>query len=308
MDKFFDIIAVVFPVAFVFCLGIASRRFKILSDKEIDGIKKIVTNFCLPAVIFAAFYKLDFSFKFLFIALIMIVVNIISLSIGFFTSKKFNFSSPLAPFLYAGFEAGMLGYGLYEILFGIDNIYNFALIDLGQVIFVFSIYMAILNMKTGVDAKKTLMDMIKNPVFIAIVVGVLFGVSGLGAFIDKSAAGGSVSELLNYVSAPTGMLMIFVVGYNLKFDRKSMKDAIILSITRLMMMSVLCFACILLIGNFVDMTDEIFWALILMFSLPAPFVLPIFADKEDNLISVNLSIYSLLSILIFAIISIISLR
>ncbi len=41
------------------------------------------------------------------------------------------------PPLLTGFEAGMMGYAIFTAVYGVDNVFNFAVVDLGQVIFVF---------------------------------------------------------------------------------------------------------------------------------------------------------------------------
>ena len=53
------------------------------------------------------------------------------------------------------------------------------------------------------------------------------------------------------------------------------------------------------------MTYGLYWAVVLMFILPAPFVLPVFAgsQKDTAYISTSLSVYTLISILLFAVIA-----
>ena len=47
------------------------------------------------------------------------------------------------PFTMTGYEAGMLGYALFGILLGNDKITQFALMDIGHVLAIFTVYVAI---------------------------------------------------------------------------------------------------------------------------------------------------------------------
>lgn len=305
MNRFFEIMSVVLPVILTLGLGYFSRTKKLINASGIAGIKALVMNFCLPAVLIAAFYKTEFNFSSFMISATMVLVCLVALLLGFLLKRLFKIQNPLMPFLCTGFEAGMMGYGLYAMLFGAANVRHFAMIDLGQVLFVFTLYMALLNRQKAVSIKQTLLEMVKSPVFLAILLGVLLGATGIGTWIGKGPAGSTVAAVFDYISAPTGMLMIFVVGYGLQWKKEALKTALAAAVCRLLIMAVLCVACVFVISKVTTMTRELFWAIVLMFSLPAPFVLPVFTDAEDASVNTNLSIYALLSILIFMIISVI---
>ena len=49
------------------------------------------------------------------------------------------------PFTLTGYEAGMLGYALFGILLGNDKITQFALMDIGHVLAIFTVYVAMVK-------------------------------------------------------------------------------------------------------------------------------------------------------------------
>ena len=305
MEKLAGVLTVVLPVLAVLVLGVFSRRKHILDDGAIEGIKSLVMRFMLPAVLFGAFYKAELSVDSLLIALCMFLCCLGSLGIGALLGKVFQTGGKLLPFLTSGFEAGMMGYGLYAMLFSAQEIYNFAMVDLGQVLFVFTVYSALLNKQKGVSTKATLKSMVTSPVFIAIVAGVAVSACGLGAAIQQSQAAAPVESVLNYTAAPTGTLMIFVVGYQLTWSKNDIRAVLFAAVSRALIMAGLCVGCLFVLGKFISIQPPLLWAVILMFALPAPFVLPIFSEdeKQKGYVAATLSLGTILSIIYFAVIS-----
>jgi len=102
----------------------------------IEGLKKVITFIALPAVLFNAFSHLRVEGKLAFLALTVFAACGFMGAIGYLFSRLFRLPRPSTAFLFQGFEAGMLGYGLFIALFGQDRVNFFATADLGQVIFV----------------------------------------------------------------------------------------------------------------------------------------------------------------------------
>ena len=302
MEKLSNVLTVVLPVLAALVLGWFSRRRRLLDDKAVEGLKTLVMRFMLPAVLLQAFYRIDFSADLLLIAACMFLCCLAGLGLG----RLLDRSDGLLPFLTSGFEAGMMGYGLYAMLFPAAESHNFAMVDLGQVLFVFTVYSALLNRRKGVSGRETLREMVASPVFLAIAVGILLSASGLGGILQGSAAGAPVEAVLGYVSAPTGVLMLFVVGYQLVWSRRSLRVALGAVALRLVIMTALCAGTLAVLRLLLPVEPPLFWAVVLMFTLPAPFVLPIFSGGEERAgeIATTLSAGTLVSVILFAVISV----
>lgn len=306
MQAAWDAIAVMLPVAAALLLGLFSKKKGIVDERGLEGIKRLVMNFCLPAVLFGAFYAAEIDGRFFIIAATLFVACILGLLAGRLLVRLFPRLGGLFPFITAGFEAGMMGYGLYTMLFGAENLPYFAMVDLGQVLFVFTVYMALLNKRKGKSTVDTVREMVTSPVFLAIALGLVFALSGLGGRLKESAAGPAVGALLSYISAPTGMLMIFVVGSGLRLERESALRAFLSVALRTALMAGLCALSLAVLRMLIPLSASLYWAVILMFSLPAPFVLPVFsqAGSQDAYLSGALSIGAVFSLAAFAIISV----
>ena len=306
MDKISHVLELVLPVLVTLALGYFSKRKKLIDTSVIEGIKTLVMSFMLPALILGNFYKTVFGGERLLITVIMFLTCTIGLTLGFLILRLSPNGEPFLPFFTSGFEAGMMGYGLYTVLFSPAETHYFASIDLGQAIFIFTIYMILLNKRTGLSTSAALKSMLRSPIFLAIVSGILLSVTGIGAMLSNSMLGAPVETTLSYIGAPTGILMIFVVGYQIEIDPTRIKSAFTVTFLRTIIMAALCFVFINLLNIFVTIDTPLFWATILMFSLPAPFIVPMFShdEKEESFIATTLSIGTLVSIGFFIIISI----
>lgn len=296
---------IILPVLFVMALGYMAKRRGVMDKAGIEGLKSFVIRFTLPAVLFGVFYDTVYSMDILVCALTVFVCCLLGLLAGRALVKLTGGAEPLLAFLCTGFEVGMIGFALYTMLFGEEQLHNLAMLDLGQELFVFTVYVTLLNMREGAGLARSLRDMMKTPVLLAILCGVIVGVSGLGAKLSASAAGGVLNALLNFLAAPTGCAILFVVGYEIQISRHALRAALKAAALRLGIMAALCALCLLTIRLFMPVTPQLFWAAALMFSLPAPFVLPLYVhgEAQESYISTCLSVYTLISVAIFAVIA-----
>ena len=104
---------------------------------------------------FSSFATAEYTVSSICVPLIMFTVCCIALFIGFRLCRGMKIGGRLSPFITAGFEAGMLGYTLFAILFGEEMRPSFAIVDLGQVLFGLTVYKVLLAGKNNVgDALK----------------------------------------------------------------------------------------------------------------------------------------------------------
>ncbi|OQB23602.1 MAG: Membrane transport protein [Firmicutes bacterium ADurb.Bin182] len=302
MNKTLTVIKIVLPVLTAILLGLAARKRNALTSEGVTGIKTFVIRFTLPALIFGAFYKAAYDYSTLICFLIIFLACCAGYLTGRLIQRVFIKNRPLLPFLTTGFEMGMMGYALYIMLFGEENLSNMAIADLGQVLFVFTVYQTLLNMKKDQGIREAVRTMITTPVFIAIALGVIFGLTGLGSALSNTEAGGVIEALIEFIGKPTACAILFAVGYDVKFSKSSMKDAFFAALARIGVMAALCFLTLMLLDALIFVGSELKWAVILMFALPAPFVLPVFVESESEAgyVSTCLSLYTLISVGLFA--------
>lgn len=292
----------ILPVFLVLFLGVLCRKKGLLTRDGVNALKKVAVDIALPAVMFSAFATAEYSVKSICVPLTMFTVCCLSLFLGFFICRRFSIPGKLSPFLAAGFEAGMLGYALFVILFPEEPLSSFAMVDLGQVLFVFTVYKILLSGKGSL--KTAVKDACLSPTIWAISLGLIVGATGLYQALIPSGISAVLDSVTNFVSAPTSVLILLSIGYDLSPKQLQIKKlaalmGMRLGISALMLLLVLAFDSFVL-GGMMSLT-----ALLMMFVLPPPYVLPVFADVEEerNDVSSALSSLTLISIMLFAVLA-----
>lgn len=303
MDKVISILETALPVFLALGLGMLCRSLGFLTRDGVDTLKKVVINITLPAVVLSAFATAEYSASTIAVPVLMFLLCCLGLALGYLLVRLFHGKSRLAPFLAAGFEAGMLGYALFALLFRDESASRFAILDLGQVLFVFTLYKAILS--GGKDKKALIRDALASPILWAIFAGVLLGATGLFSAMERAGVAGLLTSVTDFVSAPTGMIILLTVGYDLVPKEIRWKQTGSLILLRLSVMAVLL-GLLLLVNRTVlgGVIHE--GAAVLMFMLPPPYVLPVFADEPAERVQISsaLSALTVMTMVLFAVFSV----
>ena len=264
MAHFTEILRVILPVVLTLFIGIVCRKKRLIDREGIEALKTVAVQIGLPAV-----------------PLSMFLVCVLAWALGKGLGKALHMESRFVPFLTTGFEAGMLGYALFTLLYGSERLADFARIDLGQVLFVFTLYKVLLGMgeRDRPSAGQLLREMALSPIIIAIIAGVLLGVTGAYRAMIPSGAANVMDACTDFISAPVSALILISVGYDLVFEDIPWKEALKAAGLRLAIMAALCVGTLVL---FHLLWPQAQWdrAVFLMFLLPPPFVLPVFSTDE----------------------------
>ena len=301
METLIRVLETALPVFITLAIGMLCRTKNILSREGVGQLKSVAVNICLPAVLVASFATAEYSAKSISIPLVIYALCVLALALGFVAAKIFK-QSKLTPYLCTGFEAGMLGYGLFALLFKNEPNSHFAFIDLGQVLFVFTMYKILLSGKAGL--KNVLHEALTSPVLWAIIVGLLIGATGLYDALKPSGVSGIFDSITSFISAPTSVLILISIGYDLVPSEIRWKKTAVIVLMRVLIMGILL-GVAMLVNRFLLGGAMHTGALVLMFILPPPYVLPVFADAGDERANISsaLSVITLLSIALFAVMS-----
>ena len=296
-------IATALPVFLALAMGMFCRSRKFLTRDGVDTLKKVIINLTLPFVLFNSFATAEYSLSSLVLPLVVYATCTLLLLLGFLIIRLSKMESRLAPFLASGFEAGMLGFALFGLLYPDESMSKFAMIVLGQEIFVFTLYKMLLTRKTGLKA--ILDDFLHSPTLIAVVLGLIVGASGLYGKLQDWGVAVIVDSVTSFVSAPTGMIILLTVGYDLVLREIPWKQTGGLIAMRLGLMA-LCFGILVLLNRTV-LNGMIFeGAALLLVILPPPYIIPVFADEPAERVQISsaLSAMTLLTMVLFAMLSV----
>lgn len=303
MDKVISVISTALPVFLALVMGMLCRSKGFLTRDGVDALKKVVINLTLPFALFQSFATAQYTLSSLIVPILIFIVCSIMLALGFLWVKACKLESRLAPFLASGFEAGMLGIPLFGLLFpGQES--QFAILILGQEIFVFTLYKMLLTGKTS--PKAIINDFLTSPTLIGVILGLVVGATGLYNQLGKWGVSGVLDSVCSFISAPTAMIILLTVGFDLALKEIPWKKTIGMIAMRLVIAGVML--AIVMVLNRTVLNGIIFeGAAILLFMLPPPYVIPIFSDEptERVQISSSLSALTLITMILFAVFSVV---
>jgi len=289
-------------------LGVIVRRAGILSEKTIPEIKKLIVSITLPAMLLLTFAGTTFRAEYALIFLVMFLFCCVMLGFGIFAGPKISKDNRFLPALFTGFEAGMLGYALFATFFSEENTYAFAVIDIGQVLFVFFVLAFFLRKRSGSDSSVPVLlkSFAFSPIIIAIVIGVILGGTGVYRYLSGFAITGAIADTLKVLGSMTQPLICLVIGYDLRLGFSKMhKTLAIIGIRLLIMIFAAFMVNTLIIERLLHLEPIFTYAVYTMFLLPPPFVIPVYfgsaSPKEKEEILDALSLHVIVSLVAFVV-------
>ena len=110
-----------------------------------------------------------------------------------------------------------------------------------------------------------------------------------------------MTSLINFITAPTAGVILIVVGYELELRRELMAPVVKTVLLRLAVLAAVLAAGSAVIFAATPFDKELFMAMLLMYALPAPFIIPLFADTGEDwaYISTTLSVGTLMTVVFF---------
>lgn len=309
MNAFLEVLGSLLPILITLGLGIAARKTGLLDAAGAETLKKVVSRITLPFVIFQAFLTADYGADMAVVFLVVMALCLATFAGGFYLRRKMPGTSQLLPFTVAGYEMGMLGYPLFLILAGQEHMGSLAKVDLGQVLFVFTVYLFLLRRQTGEEKslKEAALEIIKNPVMAALLLGLALGVTGLAGVITASPAGELIKRITSFVGAPTAALILLAIGFDLRLDRALLRPVARTILIRLGLTAAAGALAVLVLFVILPYDAWLMLAVLMMLILPAPFVLPVYSQDEGDkeFVSMYLSASTLITILLFAVLLVI---
>ena len=293
----------ILPILFLFALGFLLQKSPTFTEASIAGIKRVVSDLALPALLFQAFSALELETRYLILVIAMFLVCLLMVLVGKVLAKPLKIDSPYFPLLMGGFEMGMLGYALFLSVYGSENLGKMALVDLGQVLFVFFVLMAFLiRERDGATNPIVLLGkFLTSPVILAILAGILASLTGKD--FAPHPLWTALHEVVSLLANLTVPLIALSIGYGIHIKR----EGLVLSLKTILVRKVILVVLALAINYFlVDgllKMDSIYRnAVMVMFLTPPPFVITIYMRPKDkanaDYVDNTLSLDTLVSILL----------
>ena len=290
-----QILAKVLPVLVMIALGRVCATKGILSDDQHAGLKNIIGDILLPVVLFQAFFTAEYGRRMLLVFALVFA--------GYGLRRFVKPYDRFMPLLMTSAEGGMLGYALYALLCGADQTKTYAMVDIGQTMFAYTVFLTALKAAGGekMTPQFIVKNMLTNKACIGMLLGIVLGALGVHKAIDGTAAGEIVTSLLSFITAPTSALILIVMGYQLHVIRALLRPVLTTMGLRLGVLAVVCAAVSGILFAVIPFDKGLLLALMLQYTLPAPFIIPLFADLGDDAeyVSTTLSLGTVLAVVLF---------
>ncbi len=284
----FGMLAKVVPILMLIATGSVLRSRRFLKPETVSDLKKLVLNITLPCLLYLSFADMALEGRYLLVMLTIFSACLVMLAVGIGARRVLKQENPYYAALFTGFEAGMVAYPLFIPVFGAEHTPTVAIVQVGQTLFCFFVLFAYMQHQSGhsLPIRQRLVWFMKTPVIVAVVLGILASVTGLGTALAGSLAGATVLEWIRLVSTLTVPLIVLVIGYELRFDLrdlKSLRMPLVTVLTRLALMIGLATLINRLVIDRLLHLDRMFeMAVYTIFLLPPPFMIPILMDKATD--------------------------
>lgn len=298
-----EILSKVLPVLVMIALGRLCETKQIINDEQHAGLKAIVGDILLPVVLFQAFFTADYGKRMLLVFVLVFVGYGAALAAGYVLRRFAKPYGRFMPLLMTSAEGGMLGYALYALLCGADQTKTYAMVDIGQTVFAYTVFLTALKAAGGekMTPKFIMKNIVTNKGCIGMLSGIVLGALGVYRAIDGTAAGEIISSLLSFITAPTSALILIIMGYQLHVSRQLLRPVLTTMGLRLGVLAVVCAAVSGILFAVIPFDKGLLLALMLQYTLPAPFIIPLYADlgADAEYVSTTLSLGTVLAVLLF---------
>lgn len=308
--------------------GLVLARRGLLPPRAVDGLKLLITRLTLPVLLFGAFVRLEPDGRNAALAAVVIGLCAVMGALGAGLSRLGRLPlvgalpRPETRLLFQGFEAGMLGYALFVALHSSEHLPAFAALDMGQVVYVFTALMVQMSMLgrttdgaadgpaggdgvgVGGRARFPWRDLATSAVLWAIGVGLVIAVTAPGLAEWVTAPDGVVAPFLATVGGLTTPLVCLVIGASLADGVPRDRAIVTIVALRTLVGLGLGLVVALVLVPALGFSDWYARAAIVLFVLPAPFVIPVYYRRSAAFVGGVLTLSTAVSIAVIAVLAV----
>lgn len=297
--------------------GLVLARRGLLPAHAVDGLKLLITRLTLPVLLFGAFVRLEPDGRNAALAAVVFGLCAVMGAVGAgltrvgALARVATLPRPETRLLFQGFEAGMLGYALFVALHSSEHLPAFAALDMGQVVYVFTVLMvqmSTLSRATGGegDARPAFpwRDLAVNPVLWAITGGLAVALAAPGLATSLSAPDGVVAPFVDMVGGLTTPLVCLVIGASLAEGVPRDRAIVTIVALRTAVGLGLGLLVALVLVPALGFSEWYARAAIVLFVLPAPFVIPVYYRRNAAFVGGVLTLSTAASIAVIAVLAV----
>mgnify|MGYP000887355487 FL=1 len=231
-----------FPVFFMLFLGLLARKRQWITFAQNEGAKKLVFTILFPLLVYKVLVTSELKSTFLIQIIYMDIIWLIVLFIGFkltpFTGKKF---AHISPYLLVTCEGGNVALPLYISIVGAAHAVNIVTFDVAGILINFGVLPILVTKKVvgQVEWKELLKKIFTSSFMVSVIGGVFMNLTGLHKMIMSMGLESTFNSTMELVITPITGIILFTLGYELKFEKEMLSSLLRLAIVRLVLCSII---------------------------------------------------------------------
>lgn len=209
-----------FPVIALITTGVVLEKTAFIGVDAVKGMKKLIMNLALPALLFLILLDADLQADYLWGSAAVFVACLVAFSLGFLFKKIWKSSNAFFPSVYSSFVTGIIGYPLFISTFGAEQLYRLAILDIGNLLFIFIVLATFLDKvgcnETGrkrMSLKDQIKHIVKSPFLITMFLGILASMLGGRTFFHTNPLTFALLTTAGMLADITLPLILLVIGY-----------------------------------------------------------------------------------------------
>ena len=282
-----------FPVFFMLFLGLLARKRQWITFAQNEGAKKLVFTILFPLLVYKVLVTSELKSTFLIQIIYMDIIWMIVLFIGFkitpFTGKKF---AHISPYLLVTCEGGNVALPLYISIVGAAHAVNIVTFDVAGILINFGVLPILVTKKVvgQVEWKELLKKIFTSSFMVSVIGGVFMNLTGLHKMIMSMGLESTFNSTMKLVITPITGIILFTLGYELKFEKEMISSLVRLALVRLVL-------CSIIIGLFYFMCPTGF---------PVPLqVQPLVTGEDDeSYMSAFISLFLVVALIAYTLITV----
>lgn len=308
--------------------GVVLARRGLLDGRAVEALKVLITRLALPLLLLRAFLELDPGPENLVLAGVVFAACAVMAGVATAAVRLLRLPSPETRLLFQGFEAGMLGYALFAALHTSEHLPAFAALDLGQVVYVFTVLLAqmtVLERRRVVAAARATPGgttaavtssargastgfpwraIAGSTVLWAIAAGLAISLLWPALAGVLTAPDGAFAVVFDTVGGLTTPLVCLVIGASLAEGIPRDRAIVTIVAARTLVGLGLGLAVGLVVVPALGLSAWHTKAAIMLFLLPAPFVIPVYYRRNPALVGSVLTLGTAVSIVLIAVLAV----
>ncbi|MFO8019678.1 MAG: AEC family transporter [Promethearchaeia archaeon] len=202
----------------IILIGYVIKKAHIITEKEGEGIAKLILNVTLPALIFDVITTLELVSELFLLFFISLGFSVMVVSVGFVLFQNYDRQvKGILLMTSIGYNIGLFAYPIIEGIWGIEGLQHIALFDFGNAFVVFIlcyVIAAIFSPKNGEDGKINgkyiLKKLVSSAPLVSFIIAVILNLFGFEFPLF-------LSELIGVLSRANMALTLLLLGIYLNF-------------------------------------------------------------------------------------------